>query len=170
MTRVQELGRLCRYPGTSDTLILRNSDLSSTDVRAKLQEAFTFACKADIQLDLEKCQQIALPLCEAAKDIFAYVSWMGMSRQRQSSQQHLDKLRQLVEALALQVWIIQADAQTFVTGPHNSNACKSTILAGRSDACACFIFSILFQIHSIFHCLIMLKLFYKGLSEGDNCC
>ena len=108
MTRVQELGRLCRYPGTSDTRTLDSGDSSSIDVHTKLQEAFSFACKADIKLELEKCQQIALPLCEAAKDVFAYVSWMGMNRQRQSSQQHLNELRQLVKALACQVCVVQA--------------------------------------------------------------
>ena len=107
MTRVQELGRLCRYPGVSqtepDTVTLTAVSASRDgDVQAQIDQAFSFACGGEVKLELQKCEQIALSVCEAAKDIFAYVKWMSLPRQRWDPQ-HCDKVRQLVEALATQV-------------------------------------------------------------------
>ena len=108
MTRVQELGRLCRYPGTTDRLTLQTQATTSGSkfAKAELEHAFSFACKHDVCLQPQQCEQTALSLCNGATDVFAYVSWMGLSRARQSSSEHLARLRQLIEALADEVILL----------------------------------------------------------------
>ena len=106
MTRVQELGRLCRYPGVSQvesgkvTLGAVSANRNSSDVHAQIEQAFSFACGRKVQLELRKCEEIALSICEAAKDVFAYVKWMSMQRW---DMRYSGKVRQLLEALTAQV-------------------------------------------------------------------
>ncbi len=105
MTRVQELGRLCRYPGVSSTdtvtLPLVNDSRSTADVQQQLNVALSFACGR--QLDWDTCKQIALSLCAAARDIFAFVSFMASTKARSGNPQLLDRLRQLIQRLPDQV-------------------------------------------------------------------
>ena len=105
MTRVQELGRLCQYPGTTDRLTLQTWATSSGSkfAKAELEQAFSFACKHDVLLEAQQCEQRALSLCDRATDVFAYVSWMGASGARRGSSEHRARLRQLVEAVADEV-------------------------------------------------------------------
>ena len=102
MTRVQELGRLCRYPGTSEADTLQDD---TGNLQGQVERVYTYACKEDVRLDMQTCRPLALAMSEAAKNVFAYVTWMGMSKARQSSQEHFQRLCDLVRALALQVMI-----------------------------------------------------------------
>ena len=132
MTRVQELGRLCRYPAasgdcTTELPSLEESLCTCADVENQLTSAFVFASGQNSRLHMPTCRQILLSLCDAAQDVFAFANWMRSNRSRQSGSegtQNLQTLRDLVQKLNSEVICLLHLARH----PHNTPPAASTIL------------------------------------------
>lgn len=109
MTRVQELGRLCRYPTIDSRERLVSSSSSSADFERQLEAAFSFAASSPhgspVRLNIHICKQIALSSSEAAQNVYAYEDWMRSSRARADSPDHAAKLAELVQALVVEVCV-----------------------------------------------------------------
>ena len=109
MTRVQELGRLCRYPAVSqtDTVQLPTTcPEGSGSLSEQLAVAFGFAMGADqpVELDLQNCLWTALSMSAAAQNVYAYLSWMSSTNQaKKPNGDHMANLQRLLEELATMV-------------------------------------------------------------------
>ena len=106
MTRVQELGRLCRYPAVNSAMTLpafqavgASQQITVAQLEEQLTAAFHFARGASATiptvLDLQVCHDIALSFSAEAHDVYAYESWMSSVRSRRTIPQHRDKLLEL---------------------------------------------------------------------------
>lgn len=106
MTRVQELGRLCRYPSTSsDKVILPACDTdqlaghqgSIDHLDLQLQKAFEFASNRPLTpVHAPIWHSTALSLSGTAVNVHAHISWMSALRQK-PSRRTLANLKTLLE-------------------------------------------------------------------------
>jgi len=107
---VQELGRLCRYPGTvteeeeaSCKLSLAMSTNADSPQHSALnnehlQEALAFASSCSDHPDWEAVRLAALSKCKQAEDLASYAMWMSQNIGRQYGG-YMQKLSSMVTEL-----------------------------------------------------------------------
>lgn len=105
--RVQELGRLCRYP----VIVKGEKVVEGADSAHQVQEAFSFASGwPDVKFNKQAWQRVAMLKCKTAQDVFALADWLKAHKDEELKPENLNRLKQLLSTLNQQVlmFLLQA--------------------------------------------------------------